>query len=394
MNNDKEIITSIPIDNLSSSSDLTISPSNISTSQLEKEPENIISFPHLGSYYIPIKYIISKVTKCKILTPPLNNKNTITLGSKYSPNDICMPFKYNLGNYIYALEHGANILIQAGGGCRYGYFAELQEQILEDLGYNFTFVNLIKDNHVSIFKMYQFAKQINPKLNIFSYFYYLIQGFLIIIFMDKLNKYRRTHQALAINPEMFNIKHQKMLKTYSQNNLSIIKIFRIYHHFKKTYQQIPLTETNPNTIKILLIGELYSLMDSAASNNLEETLINEGIVVYRYTDLTYLLLTKRFRRRYILHKSRKYLKYTLGADGAESIYHALQHSQNGIDGIIHIKSYSCVPEINAMPILSKISEDYHVPILYLSFDGENNISNIDTKLEAFYDMIKSKKTKQ
>ena len=43
-----------------------------------------------------------------------------------------------------------------------------------------------------------------------------------------------------------------------------------------------------------------------------------------------------------------------------------------------------------MPILSKIGEECNTPILYLSFDGENNIANIDTKLEAFYDMIKSK----
>ena len=93
----------------------------------------------------------------------------------------------------------------------------------------------------------------------------------------------------------------------------------------------------------------------------------------------------------ILNKSHKYLKYRLGADGAESIAHTIRHCQSGIDGIIHIKSYSCVPEINAMPILDQISQDYQVPILYLSFDGENNIANIDTKIEAFYDMLKAKK---
>ena len=97
-------------------------------------------------------------------------------------------------------------------------------------------------------------------------------------------------------------------------------------------------------------------------------------------------------RRILLFKGRKYLKYTLGADGTESIVHALEHCKQGIDGIIHIKSFGCVPEINAIPTLSKISEDYNVPIIYLSFDGENNISNIDTKMEAFIDMIKAKKS--
>ena len=352
--------------------------------------KNIISFPHIGSYYIPIKYVLKKITKCNILTPPLNNIETIYIGSKYSPNDICMPFKYNLGNYIYALNQGATILIQAGGGCRYGYYAELQEKILEDMGYNFIFINLIKNNHVSLVKLYKEAKILNNKLNIFSYIYYLIQGLLIIIFIDKLNKYKRLNQAKAINPEHFNIINKNIQNSYSKDSLSIYKIIKIYYKYKKKYKSIKLKDNNKQ-ISILLIGELFSLMDNMASNNLEDSLIEKDTVVYRYTDLTYLLLKKKFKQHHILLKTCKYLKYQLGADGAESVYHALEHAKKGIDGIIHIKSYSCVPELNAIPILNKISEDYKVPILYLSFDGENNISNIDTKIEAFYDMIKSKK---
>ncbi len=85
------------------------------------------------------------------------------------------------------------------------------------------------------------------------------------------------------------------------------------------------------------------------------------------------------------------MKYRLGADGSESVYHTLNHCKSGIDGIIHITSYGCIPELNAIPILNTISKEYKVPILYLSFDGENNVANIDTKLEAFCDMIKARK---
>ena len=210
--------------------------------------------------------------------------------------------------------------------------------------------------------------------------------------MDKLNKYKRINQAKANNPKLFEELNKKMLKSFSNSKLSIIKIIAKYRHYWQKYHQIPLDETT-SPIKILIIGELYTLMDNEANNHLEETLINENITVYRYTDLTYLLLKKKFKQRKILNESRKYLKYSLGADGAESVFYALKHCKEGIDGIIHMKSYGCVPEINAMPILSKISEDYHVPILYLSFDGENNISNIDTKIEAFYEMIKAKQNK-
>lgn len=352
----------------------------------------IISFPHLGDYYIPIKYMIKKITNCEILVPPKNNKQTIELGSKYSPDDICMPFKYNLGNYINALESGATILIQAGGGCRYGYYAELQEQILRDLGYDFKFINLIKDNHVSIIKLYKEAKKINHKLNIFKYFYYLIQGLLMIITMDKIDKYIRANIGFEQTKGSFEILEKRYKFSLSKEKLGIIKIIKLYFKYKKLFKSLPLNEENK--LEILLIGELYSLMDFEASNNIERNLAKQGIKVTRYTNLTYLLIIKRFMRRILLFKGRKYLKYTLGADGTESVVHTLDHCKKGIDGIIHIKSFSCVPEINAMPTLSKISEDYEVPIIYLSFDGENNISNIDTKIEAFKDMIKSKKEKR
>ena len=352
----------------------------------------IISFPHLGDYYIPIKYLIKKITNCKVIIPPKNNKKTIEKGSKYSPEDICMPFKYNLGNYIDALESGATILIQAGGGCRYGYYAELQQQILKDLGYQFEFINLIQNNHVSLIKLYKISKKINHKLNIFKYIYYLLQGLIMMITMDKQDKYLRENIGFELEKGSFESAEKKYKTALSQEKLGLIKIIKIYSKYKKIYHEIPIKE-GPK-LEILLIGELYSLMDFESSNNLERNLAKQGIKIIRYTNLTYLLLIKKFMRRILLFKGRKYLKYTLGADGTESIVHAIDHCKKGIDGIIHIKSFGCVPEINAIPTLSKISEDFETPILYLSFDGENNISNIDTKIEAFKDMIVSKKNHQ
>lgn len=349
----------------------------------------IISFPHLGDYYIPIKYLISKITNCEVLIPPKNNKKTIEKGCKYSPEDICMPFKYNLGNYIDALEHGADILIQAGGGCRYGYYAELQEQILKDLGYNFEFINLLKNNSVSLVKLYKISKKINPKLNIFKYLYYLLQALIIMITMDKQDKYLRENIGFETNKGTFEETEKDYKKELNQEKLSIIKILKIYKKYKELYHSIPL-KAEENKLEILLIGELYSLMDFEASNNIERNLAKQGIKVIRYTTLTYLLLIKRFMKKILLFKGKDNIKYLLGADGTESVVHAVEHCKKGIDGIIHIKSFGCVPEINAMPTLSKISEDYNTPILYLSFDGENNISNIDTKIEAFKDMLKSK----
>ena len=145
---------------------------------------NVISFPHLGDYYIPISYLVKKITNTKVIIPPKITKKTITLGAKYSPDYVCVPFKYNLGNFIESLDLGANVILQAGGGCRYGYYAELQEQILKDLGYEFTLINFIENNRVSIAKIYHFAKKENPQLSLAKFIYFSINTIIMIIIMD------------------------------------------------------------------------------------------------------------------------------------------------------------------------------------------------------------------
>ena len=350
----------------------------------------IISFPHMGNYYIPIKYLVENITKCKVLVPPPITKKTITLGSKYSPDYVCVPFKYNLGNYIESLESGANILLQAGGGCRYGYYAELQEKILIDLNYNFAFVNFMEDNHVSISKIYKFAKEQNPKLNIFKFIYYGINTILMILIMDNLANYPRLNKGFEIEKNSFSKVEKSLLNELKKQNHSPLSLVNTYFKYKKRYKKIKINKS-VNSIKIGIVGELYSIMEPFCSNHIEEKLSNYGIEVHRFTTLTYLLFQKKHRLKRLLKKGRKYLKYHLGADATESVVLSYELAKKNFDGIVHLKSFGCTPEINAMPLLEEISNEYGIPIIYFSFDSQDNEVGIETRLEAFYDMLVQKK---
>ena len=123
--------------------------------------KTIISFPKLGDYNIPLNFLFKHTTNCKIINSPEITKKTIELGSKYSPSDACLPFKYTLGNFIESLDMGANVLIQAGGGCRYRYYGEVQEQILKDLGYNFDLYQLSNSDKRSIKEIYEFLPYVH-----------------------------------------------------------------------------------------------------------------------------------------------------------------------------------------------------------------------------------------
>jgi len=350
-----------------------------------------VTFPHIGNYYIPIYYLINSTCHCEVIIPPNITKKTIELGSKYSPDYVCVPFKYNLGNFIESMDKGANVVLQAGGGCRYGYYAELQEQILKDLGYEFEFVNFIEDNHVSINKIYKFAKSMNPKLNRFKYYYHLLNTILMIIIMDKLQVYMRENIGFEVVEKSFeNI--EKELFEELKGKINPQKLLKIYKKYKKRYKNCEVNKPK-DCLKVGIVGELYSIMEPYSSCYIEKKLAQKGVQVKRFTTITYLLLKKKFNIKKLLKKGKKYVKYHLGADGTESVVLTQELAKKGYDGIIHIKSFGCTPEINAMPIMARVSLDYSIPIIYFSFDSQDNTVGVDTRLEAFYDMIVAKKEK-
>jgi predicted nucleotide-binding protein (sugar kinase/HSP70/actin superfamily) len=355
--------------------------------------KTIISFPHLGNYYIPIYSLLTRlVVNAEILVPPKMTKKTMELGEKYSPDSVCTPFKYNLGNFIESLEKGANILIQAGGGCRFGYYAELQEQILHDLGYNFTFITLLDAKGVNIFKLYKKFKQINPKLKRINFTYHFLLTIKMIDILDNIEEKIRKKVAYEVNKGEFDKLHNRVML-----ELKSIKNFKQLYEFDKKYKEnienVKL-EKKSNQLRVGIVGELYTTMEQFSSFFLERELANMDVEVKRYTTATYLLFEKGKAEKKLIQGANKYIKYALGADGTESVAHSMELCESGYDGIIHVKPFGCTPEVNAMPILQKISRDYNVPIIHFTFDMQTSETGVKTRLEAFYDMLKMKKEAQ
>ena len=69
-------------------------------------------------------------------------------------------------------------------------------------------------------------------------------------------------------------------------------------------------------------------------------------------------------------------------------------AKKGYDGVIHIRPFSCMPELVAQKILTKVEKDYNIPILTLSVDEHSSEVGFDTRLEAFMDMLVRKKNKR
>lgn len=351
----------------------------------------IVSFPMMGNYHVPIQYLLSHILNVEILMPPKITSQTIELGSKYSPDFVCTPFKYTLGTMLEALNQGANVLIQMGGGCRYGYYSELQEKILKDLGYQFRLFNLVTSGKMNVKRIYKIIKKIDPKFSFVKSLYYLFITIKMVKYMDRIEDYIRENIGFEEESGSF----EKLEKEMFQIFLKIKNPFSLwlqYLKYKKKFKQIPVNKPK-QCLKVGIIGELYTLMEPFSNYYLEKTLAKFHIEVKRFTNVHYLLLTKKHDTKKAMKKGKKYMKYQMGADASNNVYWAKYLCENGYDGIIHIKSSFCTPEIGIMPILQKISNEYNIPIIFFSFDAATSEVGIKTRLEAFYDMIEMRKNK-
>ncbi len=353
--------------------------------------KKILSFPHMGSYHVPIAFLATNVFDMKVMKAPPITKKTLELGSKYSPDFVCVPFKYNLGNFIEALDNGANVLAQAVGGCRFSYYAEVQEQILRDLGYEFEFANIVPPNKITPLSIYHQFKKLNPKLSIIRLAYYFYITYRMFKMIEYIEDYMRKNMGFEIKEGEFEELHKAFLKeleTVKYNK----QLTKIYHKYKKLFKGIPIDKPK-NCMKVGIIGELYTEMEQFSSCNIEKELAKKGVEVTRITTITYLLFTKPRKFKKILRRANKYLKYHIGADGTDSIAKSMTFVKEGYDGIIHSKPFACTPEVNAMPMLQNLSKDYNIPILYFSFDSQTAEGGVITRLEAFYDMLKMRREK-
>lgn len=346
-----------------------------------------VNFPRFGSYNVAIEHVIKKGLDCDYIYAPPITKKTIELGAKYSPDFVCTPFKYNLGGYIEAIEAGANTLIQVGGVCRLGYYGELHEQILKDLGYDITFVNMANASFAKPLTFLEEFKKINPNLNLKKAAQAALLAVKMVEIIDKVEDYIRENVGFEVIDGSFDKLHQEFLEDLREIN-DKKELALIYKLYMRKFKNIA-TRKCKNPLKVGIVGEYYTIMDEYSNHYMEKELAKKGIIIERWMNLSNSLFHNQAQET--KQSIKNYAKFDMGATAMYTIKKAIDYAKDGCDGIIHVKSFGCTPEIDTMPVLQKISEDYKIPIIYFSFDTQTSDVGINTRIEAFYDMIMMRK---
>ena len=346
-----------------------------------------ISFPQIGNYQVPAIFLFSNILNCEVVKAPSITQKTIDLGVKYSPEFVCAPFKYTLGTLLEVVDD-CDVLVQLGGGCRYGYYHELQKQIICDLGYDVKFINLISAGKADVFKIYRELKRIDPKFSKFKALYYLFITIKMVKYMDSVDYYIREHVGFE-EDNLMEKYNELMLEEFSHVK-GYFSLRSIYKRYFKLIKGIKLNIPD-SLIKVGIIGELYTVMEPFSNYYLEKELAKFNMSVTRFTNASYLLFNKGKFIRKNIKKYSQYVKYRMGADATDNIIRTVDLCRDGYDGIIHIKSSFCTPEIGSMGIINKVCKDYDVPVLFFSFDANTSKVGLQTRLEAFNDMIEMRK---
>lgn len=185
-----------------------------------------VTFPQIGSYNIPIELVFKDGMGLDYVEPPKMTDKTLEIGSKYSPDSVCAPFKFMLGNYIEAIEAGANILVSVGGLCRLGYYGELHEEILKDLGYNVKFVNFAQTRLKKPSSWYDKFRALNTDMSLVKIGEVLPTSIKMIEYLDIVDDYMRRNLGFEVIEDSFvklyddyldglkNIKNLKDLNKY------------------------------------------------------------------------------------------------------------------------------------------------------------------------------------
>ncbi len=356
----------------------------------------IITVPYMGPITMTAQTLLEGIGQ-KVILPPPCTKKTLSLGSQYSPEFACLPLKINIGNLIEAYELGANTALMIGGigPCRIGYYGYVQQEILKNIGVDMEIIILEPpSSHPKDFwAKIQRLRKVSWKKTLEA----IYLAWLKTRVLDLLEA-----KALVLRPLELNKGSMDLLLYSAKNELKLAglphSIKEVENDYLKKMTEAVRKSTSESLIKIAFIGEIYTVLEPFANQNIERHLNYLGVQIIRCLYLSSwvnehllggLLRIEGTKRTAGLAKP--FLNSFVGGHGRETVGSAVQFALAGVDGIIQIAPLTCMPEIVAHSILPKVSKEYQVPILTLYVDEQTGEAGLVTRLEAFVDMIKQKR---
>ncbi|WIV11327.1 CoA protein activase [Proteiniborus sp. MB09-C3] len=355
-----------------------------------------ITFPHMGNTYIAVKGLLEDLGNEVVLAPRCS-KRTLELGTKYSPESICLPLKINIGNYIEAIEKGADTVIITGscGPCRFGFYPVMEQALLKDLGYDARIIAFDPPDGKPMVLINRVAEAMNTS-NPYKIIRSGKRAYKILCDADALTDLANKKRPIALNGYEVDMIMEEFYRDIEYTH-GVQEILQLIKKSRERLDEIEI-DAEKRPIKIGIIGEIYTIIEPFVNLDVEKKLGHLGAEVEKA------LTPSNWARHHIFsfpfgskeekgkwEAARPYLSTLVGGHGRETIGSAVQYAQSGFDGLVQIFPLTCMPEIVAESILPAIQRDYNIPILTLVVDEMTGEAGYLTRLEAFVDLLKKRR---
>lgn len=358
-----------------------------------------VAFPHMGNIYIAWSAALRKIG-VEPFIPPYTSKKTLSLGTKNSPEAICLPYKLILGNFIEAIEGGADYvaMIASPGCCRLGEYGACINNALKDMGYHANYIELTLYDGIK--GLYDFLAKVSGKKDYILFTKAIILAIRKVFLLDDLQaklSYCRAREVVYGDSEKA---FKKALK-YVDEALNTRQMNRAKKLAFAEMDKVKLDE-NREVLHVDITGEIYLVCDSFSNQDIVKELGKMGVETRKSLTVSGFLkdaiIPKIFKKgethlQRANRLAKPYLMRDIGGDALESVSDVAYAEERGIDGIIHISPFTCMPEIMSQNIFPAMRERCDVPILPLIMDEQTGKAGYLTRLEAFVDLMRRRKRK-
>lgn len=365
-------------------------------------PREKITFPHMGNLFIGTSATFDGLGYEVVLPQPITQE-TIRIGSINSPESMCVPFKYVLGSFIETIEKtNVNTIFMAGGvgPCRFGLYGSTAKLILNKLGYypKFVIIEPPAASYWSFFKDIFILskgklKRVMPALRWGSDKMILMDWIEEELYMKRIAYESKPRQAEKIYKRYVN----QVFEADSYEKLDEIKKNAI----EEFDSSIPIDPDRDDIVDIELTGEIFILLEPFANMEIVRRLGELGARVHRTSSSSKWIIEralpflapkgKEKSHERAIKKAQPWMKVPFGGEGIETIGHTIEAAEKGMNGVIQVMPFSCMPEVSAKDILPEVAKSVNIPFYSFIFDEHAGGAGFQTRLESFVERTRDNK---
>jgi predicted nucleotide-binding protein (sugar kinase/HSP70/actin superfamily) len=303
-----------------------------------------------------------------------------------------------LGNFLQSIEKGVDYvaMISSPGICRLGEYGQSIKNVLKDLGYEDKYTELqLYDGFKGMYKFLIEISGVNNPVLVVKAINIAVRKMFVLDRIENLFSYYRAREIEQGTAEkhynralslIIDASNTKELKAYEKEAIAEIKKTEI--------------DKNRDVLTVDITGEIFLVQDPFSNQNIEKELGRMGVQTRRSLTVSSFIkdaiIPKAFKKgethlERAYRMARPYLMRDIGGDALESVSDVAYANERGVDGIIHVSPFTCMPEIMSQNIFPSMRENCEIPILTLIMDEQTGRAGYITRLEAFVDLMRRRK---